>query len=149
MSPINIFLYVYPEDVFHTSHCVERMAWTADSPRSLAFFKRDIIQQVAICTLGISRRTVCVVRGLASVTLHPDSATIAYDPKLRQFQYFGESDERFQSIAYVNFVTSKGVTDSAVLLAFTSAEQHPSTSVATIANRGQSAGASQNVRDRN
>lgn len=82
------------------------------------------------------------------VTLDPGSAKIVYDPKLRQFQYFGESDEWFQSIAYVN-VTSKGVTDPVVLLAYTSAEQHPSTSEATIANRGQSASASQNVRDRN
>ena len=82
------------------------------------------------------------------VTLVPESAKIVYDPKLRQFQYFGESDEWFQSIAYVN-VTSKGVTDSAILLAYTSAKQYPSASVATTANRGQSSGASQNVRDRN
>jgi len=75
------------------------------------------------------------------VTLVPDSAKIVYDHKLRQFQYFGESDEWFQSIAYVN-VTSKGVTDSAILLAYTSAKQHPSTSVATTANRRLSSGAS-------
>jgi hypothetical protein len=68
------------------------------------------------------------------VTLIPDSAKIIYDPKLRQFQYFGESDEWFQSIAYINAI-SKGVSDSAIL-AFTSAKQHPSASVTTTANRG-------------
>ena len=82
------------------------------------------------------------------VILVPESAKIVYDPRLRQFQYFGESDESFQSIAYVN-VTSKGVTDSAILLAYTSTKQYPSASVATTANCGQSSGASQNVRDRN
>ena len=82
------------------------------------------------------------------VTLVPDSAKIVYDSKLRRFQYFGESTEWFQSIAYVN-VTSKGITDSAILLAYTSAKQHPSTSVATAANRGQNSGAFRSVRIRN
>jgi hypothetical protein len=76
------------------------------------------------------------------VTLVPDSPKIVYHPKLRQFHYFGEPDEWFQSIAYVN-VTSKGITDSAIFLAYTSAKQQ-STSVATTANHGQSSGTSQN-----
>ena len=78
------------------------------------------------------------------VTLVPVSAKIVYEPRLRQFQYLGESNEWFQSIAYVN-VTRHGVTDTAILLAYTTAKfEHVATSVA---NRGQSsAGASQNVR---
>ena len=78
------------------------------------------------------------------VTLVPISAKIVYEPRLRQFQYLGESNEWLQAIVYVN-VTRQGVTDSAILLAYTTAKfEHVATS---IANRGHSsASASQNIR---